>query len=238
MPFRALRKISGIPACRQAGLAALGMMKKIAIFDLFVYDIRRPYISIMSIAYTDLTKGVLFVMDGSPYEVIESHFLRMQQRKAVVQTKIRNLITGKILDRNFQQSDSFEEAEIEKENAEFVYSRRPPAGGQEFWFHKEGDPKSRFSLAAGIVGEQGKFLKSGTKVAAFLWEGKVIRMDIPIKMEFKVIEAPPAIRGNTAQGGTKAVTIEGGAKVNAPLFVNEGDTIRINTQTGEYVERV
>ena len=72
----------------------------------------------MSLAYTDLTKGVLFIMDGAPYEVLETHFLRMQQRKAVVQTKIRNLITGKILDRNFQASDFFEEAEIERKNAD------------------------------------------------------------------------------------------------------------------------
>ena len=71
-----------------------------------------------------------------------------------------------------------------------------------------------------------------------VFNNKVIKVDIPIKMEFKITEAPPAVRGNTAQGGTKVVTIEGGAKVNVPLFVNEGETIRINTQTGEYVERV
>ncbi|MDR3581817.1 MAG: hypothetical protein P4L67_00915, partial [Candidatus Pacebacteria bacterium] len=107
----------------------------------------------MALAYTDLTKGVLFIMDGSPYEVIETHFLRMQQRKAVVQTKIRNLITGKLLDRNFQASDSFEEAEIEKKNAIFIYQSKG-----EFWFHKEGNPKERFMIDADIVGTQGQFL--------------------------------------------------------------------------------
>jgi elongation factor P len=187
----------------------------------------------MSLAYTDLTKGVLFIMDGAPYEVLETHFLRMQQRKAVVQTKIRNLMTGKILDRNFQASDFFEEAEIEKKNVEFIYANRG-----EYWFHEAGNPKNRFPLGADVVGDQGKFLKPGTKVLTFLFDGKVIKVEIPIKMDFKIIEAPPAIRGNTAQGGTKQVTIEGGAKVNVPLFVNEGETIRINTQTGEYVERV
>ncbi|HVN26766.1 MAG TPA: elongation factor P [Candidatus Paceibacterota bacterium] len=187
----------------------------------------------MALAYTDLTKGVLFIMDGSPYEVIETHFLRMQQRKAVVQTRIRNLITGKLLDRNFQASDSFEEAEITKKNATFIYASRG-----EYWFHEEGNPKNRFSLSEELVGEQGRFLKPNTKVQTMIFNDKVINVEIPIKMEFKVTEAPPSIKGNTAQGGTKSVTIEGGAKVNVPLFVNEGETIRINTQTGEYVERV
>ena len=187
----------------------------------------------MSLAYTDLTKGVDFVLDGAPYEVLEMNFLRMQQRKAVVQTRIKNLITGKIVDRNFQASDNFEEADIERRNANFIYASKG-----EYWFHAEGDPKARFSLPEDIVGDQGRFLKPNTKVQTMVFEEKVIKLDIPIKMDFKVIEAPPAIRGNTAQGGTKQVTIEGGAKVNAPLFINEGDVIRINTQSGDYVERV
>ena len=185
------------------------------------------------LSYTDLTKGVLFIMDGAPYEVIDTHFLRMQQRKAVVQTKIRNLITGKLLDRNFQASDNFEEAEVERKSANFIYETK----GQ-YWFHEEGNPKNRFSLEADVVGEQGRFLKANTKVMTLVFEGRVIQVEIPVKMEFKVTEAPPAIKGNTAQGGSKMVTIEGGAKINAPLFINEGDMIRVNTQTGEYVERV
>ncbi len=201
----------------------------------------------MALAYTDLTKGILFILDGAPYEVLESHFLRMQQRKAVVQTKIRNLMTGKILDRNWQASDNFEEAEIERKPAMFIYYRDRGSPSQilpdktregEYWFHEEGNPKNRFSLAAELVGGQGQFLKPNTKVSTMVFNDRVIKVDIPIKMDFKVMEAPPTIRGNTAQGGTKSVTIEGGAKVNAPLFINEGDVVRINTQTGEYVERV
>jgi elongation factor P len=187
----------------------------------------------MALAYTDLTKGVLFIMDGAPYEVLETHFLRMQQRKAVVQTRIRNLITGKLLDRNFQASDSFEEAEIERKHAIFIYASKG-----EYWFHTENNPKDRFALGADVVGDQGQFLQPNLRVATMVFEDKVIKVDIPVKMDFKVVEAPPSIKGNTAQGGNKVVTIEGGAKVAAPLFINEGDTIRINTQTGDYVERV
>jgi elongation factor P len=190
------------------------------------------YHILVMLSYTDLTKGILFIMDGAPYEVLESHFLRMQQRKAVVQTRIRNLITGKVLDRNFQPSDSFEEAEIEKRPAVFIYANRG-----ECWFHEAGNPKNRFPLPAELLGDRAQFLKPDTKVTTMVFNGKVIKAELPIKMEFKVTEAPPAIRGNTAQGGTKQITLEGGAKVNAPLFINAGDMVRVNTETGEYVER-
>jgi elongation factor P len=187
----------------------------------------------MSLSYNDLTKGTLFILDGAPYEVIEMNFLRMQQRKATVQTRIRNLITGKLLDRNWQGSDTFEEAEVERKKAVFIYASKG-----EYWFHEEGNPKNRFSLSEEVVGTQGQFLKPNLMVSTWIFQEKVIKVEIPIKMDFKVVEAPPAIRGNTSQGGTKVVTIEGGAHVNAPLFINEGDVIKINTSTGEYVERV
>ena len=184
------------------------------------------------LSYTDLKKGVLFILDGNPYEVLEMNFLRMQQRKAVVQTKIRNLITGKVLDRNFQGSDNFEEAQIENKKAVFIYSHRG-----EYWFTEEGNPKNRFALSAETIGDSAPFLKANTQVETVSFEDKIIKVSLPVKIDFKVIEAPPSIKGNTAQGGSKVVTIEGGGKISAPLFINEGDIIRINTQTGQYVER-
>lgn len=185
------------------------------------------------LSYTDLTKGVLFVLDGQPYEVLEASFVRMQQRKAVAQTRIRNLATGKILDRTWQASDYFEEAEVARKKATFIYQSRG-----EYWFHEEGNPKARFSLSAELIGDQALFLKPNILVDTWVFEGKVIKIAMPIKMEYKVIEAPPSTKGNTAQGGNKVVTIEGGAKVNVPLFIEQDETIRVNTQTGEYVERV
>ena len=173
------------------------------------------------------------MLNGEPYEVLESNFLRMQQRKAVVQTKIRNLATGKILDRNWQASDEFEEAEVERKEANFIYAHRG-----EYWFTDPKNPKNRFSLPQEIIGNAAQFLKPDTKVMTMVFNEKVIKVAVPIKMDFEVIEAPPAIKGNTAQGGTKTVTLEGGASVNVPLFINTGDIIRINTETGEYVERI
>ena len=172
-------------------------------------------------------------MDNQPYEVLESNFLRMQQRKAVVQAKIRNLISGKVLDRNFQPSDHLEEIELEKKSAVFIYQNRG-----EFWFNEESNSKNRFSLPAEVVGTAGNFLKANTLISTVSFNDKIIKVVMPIKMDLKVTEAPPSIKGNTAQGGTKVVELETGAKISVPLFINTGDMIRVNTDTGEYTERV
>lgn len=186
------------------------------------------------LSYTELKKGLFIVLNGQPYEVLETSFLRMQQRKAVVQTKLKNLISGKVVDRSFQPSDEIEEADIEKKEAVFIYAR----GKQEYWFHESGNPKNRFKLSGEALGEAAQFLKANTTITTLLFNGSVINIRLPIKMDLKVTEAPPPVRGDTAQGGTKTVTLETGAKINAPLFINEGDIIRVNTETGEYVERV
>jgi elongation factor P len=117
--------------------------------------------------------------------------------------------------------------------ATFIYHNR----GQ-YWFNDKGNPKNRFFLTEEVIGNAGQFLKAATEVKAFKFKGKIINIELPIKVDLKVTEAPPAVRGDTAQGGTKTVTLETGAKVNVPLFINEGDIIRVNTASGEYTERV
>lgn len=181
----------------------------------------------------DLKAGTYFVYEGQPYVVLESHHLKMQQRRPVMQTRIKNLINGKVVERNFQQSDKFEEADIQKKEVKFIYSRR-----NEYWFHQKDNPADRFSLKEEFLGDAVKFLKPDTVVEALTFNDEIINISLPIKMDFKVIEAPPSIKGDTASGGVKQVSIETGAKVNAPLFIDQGDTIRINTQTGQYTERV
>jgi elongation factor P len=185
------------------------------------------------LSYSDLKKGILFVLDGAPYEVLEFSFLRMQQRKPVAQTKIKNLVTGKIVERNFHMNESFAEAEIEKEPLKFIYSNKG-----EFWFTLPNDPSKRFSLTEETIGQAAKFLKPNTEVISIKFGEKIIGVQIPVKMELTVKDAPPGFRGDTATGGSKSVTLETGAQINVPLFVNTGDVIRVNTETGEYVERV
>jgi len=185
------------------------------------------------INYNDLKPGTVFILDGQPYQVVEFSFLRMQQRKPVAQTKIKNLITGKVISRNFQHTESFAEAEINYREVKFLYNHRG-----KFVFCEISDPSKRFEISEEQIGEMAKFLKPNSDIQVMEFEDKIVNVLLPIKMEFKVIEAPPSIKGNTAQGGVKAIKLETGALINVPLFIDEGDIIRINTQTGEYVERV
>ncbi|MDP3934752.1 MAG: elongation factor P [Candidatus Giovannonibacteria bacterium] len=184
------------------------------------------------LSYTDLTKGVIFEMEGEPYLVLEYNFLRMQQRKPTVQTKLKNLITGKIVSKSFQGSDAYSAAEIEKQPITFLYENKG-----EFWFCEKNNPKNRFQLKEDILGGQGKFLKPNTEVLAYKFGDKIINIELPVKMEYKVTEAPPSYKGNTATGGSKTVKLENGLQIQVPMFINEDDIVRLNTETGEYVER-
>lgn len=185
--------------------------------------------------YNELRIGTIFTKneDPDPYQVLEYAFIRMQQRKPVAQLKIKNLITGKMLDYTAHQNEDFREIEIDQMPVVFIYRNK-----DQYWFNEKGNPKNRFFLTEGIVGSAGQFLKPSTEITAMKFGEKLISIKLPAKIDLKVTEAPPAIKGNTAQGGSKLVTLETGAKVNVPLFINEEDVIRINTQTGEYTERV
>jgi elongation factor P len=185
------------------------------------------------ISYNNLRPGVIFLLDGQPYQVLEFNFLRMQQRKPVAQTKIKNLISGKIISRNFQPSETFEEAEVIYRQVKFLYSHK-----DKFVFCEINDPSKRFELDQEQIGNMKLYLKPNNSIDVMEFNDKIININLPIKMDFRVIEAPPGIKGNTAQGGVKAVKIETGAMVNVPLFVNSGDIVKINTETGDYVERV
>lgn len=183
--------------------------------------------------YNELKPGKYITIDGQPYLVLEFNFLRMQQRKPVVQTKLKNLITNKAMERSFQQSDKFEEAEIETKPIKYLYNHRG-----EFWFCPENEPKDRFKIDESFVADYADLMKENMIIEAIMFNDKIIGVKMPVKVELKVVEAPPATKGNTAQGGTKQVKLETGATINVPLFVKEGDVIRINTETKQYVERV
>ena len=182
--------------------------------------------------YNEITLRKYIIYEGEPYEVIDSHVFRKQQRKPVNATKLRNLITGNIKEISFHQSEKVEEAELIKQDIKYLYNNRG-----EYWFAEVKDLSKRFSFPDSFIGEQGKFLKANSLVTALSFEDKIIGIKLPIKVELKVTDAPPAVKGDTAKGGNKVIKLETGASINAPLFINEGDVIRINTETGEYVER-
>src|SRR3990167_8751569 len=130
------------------------------------------------LAHTDLKKGVLIILDGQPCEVLEANFIKKAQRRPTVQTRIKNLITGSVLERSFQQGDVFEEAEISKLKAKFLYSHR-----DRFFFCEESNPSKRFELDASQVGEKAKFMKANQTIEALIFEEKIISVLVPIKVQ-------------------------------------------------------
>lgn len=184
--------------------------------------------------YNEVKPGVAVLVEGEPYVCTWNNIMQKQQRRPVNQTKLRHLIRGNVIEYSFQQSDKLQEAEIETKPAVFVFHDDRKG---DWVFHETKDKSKRFLVSDDKVGDSGQFLKANTEVETLWFEGNLFRVKLPIKMELKVKEAPPDVRGNTAQGGSKIVTLETGANINVPMFVKEGDIIRINTETGEYVER-
>lgn len=184
--------------------------------------------------YNDVKPGVAVIVDGEPYVCTWNNIMKKQQRRPVNQTKLRHIIKGNSIEYSFQQSDKLEEAEIETKSAVFVFHDERK---NEWIFHEASDRSKRFSVVDEQIGDSGRFLKPGTNVDTLSFDGRIFRVKLPIKIDLKVVEAPPDVRGNTAQGGSKVVTLETGATLTVPMFVKESDVIRINTDTGEYVER-
>lgn len=183
--------------------------------------------------YNEITAKKLIVLDGEPYEVIESHVARTQMRKPQNQTKIRNLISGKVISATFHASDKVEKADIENKEVKYLYASRG-----EFWFCEVKDPSKRFTLSETMLGGKQGFIKTNSIVVAMTFEDNVIGIRLPVKVDLLVKEAAPAVRGNTISGGSKQIILETGATLNVPMFINEGDLLRINTETGLYAERV
>jgi elongation factor P len=182
--------------------------------------------------YNEITERKYIIYEGQPYEVLSSHVFRKQQRKPVNATKLKNLITGKVTEVSFHQSEKVEEAEIQKKEVKFLYQNK----GQ-YWFCEISDPSKRFSIEESVVGFGGRFLKANSTIHILTFDEQIIGVKLPIKVDLKVTEAHDAVRGNTAQGATKQVVLETGATVNVPMFIKEGEIIKINTEDGLYVER-
>lgn len=185
------------------------------------------------LSYFDLRKGIQFVLDGQPYEVLEFSQMGKAQDVVVAKTRIKNLITQKVFNKNFHQGDTFKEAQIQKMPAKFIYSHR-----DKFVFSEIKNPANRFDFTKEQLEEVSKFLKPNQEVTVLVFDEKIINVSLPIKVELTVTDAPPSLRGDTAQGGSKPVTLESGGVINAPLFIETGDVLEVNTETGEYVRRI
>ena len=180
----------------------------------------------------EIKTGKIIQANNEPYLVTKTDHHKMGRGGAVLKTKLKNLINGSILDKTFQGNDRAEEANTEKKKANFMYSDEQNAN------FMDNETYEQFTIPLEQIGNKQKFLKQGAGIDVLYFKDKPVAIDLPIKMEFKVISAPPGVKGNSAGNVTKQIELETGAKINAPLFVNEGDAIRVNTETGEYVERV
>ena len=184
-----------------------------------------------SLDYTDIQQGVFFKLDGTVYETISSVFSKKSRQKGSNQVRIKNVTTGALLTKTLRTSDTLESVTPKKEDYVFVYVR-----GNEAVIHPVGEPSKRISVDADLL-PSSTLLPAGTPVTALVEDETILTLMPPIKIALRVTEAAPGVRGNTAQGGTKRVTVETGASIATPLFIEVGDCIRVNLTTGAYVER-
>jgi len=180
----------------------------------------------------DMKIGTIVLWENQPCQVIWSNRMRTAQRKPVMQTKLRNVITGKVYEYSFKFGEKIDEADVAREKASFLYA---DDAGTHFMnqetFETVDIPKE-------VTQEQEQFLKEGMEVSILKFNGQPVSIELPIKVELKVTEAPPDTKGNSGGNVTKPVKLETGLTVNAPMFIKEGDLLRVDTRTGEYVERV
>lgn len=181
---------------------------------------------------TDLKTGVAIVHEGELFVVADYQHSKMGRGGAVMRTKLRNIKTGALVDITFKGSDKLEEAELERHNCSFLYQE-----GDEYMF-MDSESFEQFSLQKNEVGNKSNFLKEGAEVQIMFYEGNPVSLELPIKMELRVVHTEPGVKGDTAQGGSKPATVETGAIITVPLFVKIDDVIRVNTVEGTYVERV
>lgn len=185
------------------------------------------------LSYSEIIQKKVIIFNDEPCLVLSCHIFRKQQRKPVNITKLKGLKSGRVLEQTFHVSETADEADLENRQVTFIY-RKPG----EYWFHITGKPAERFALKEDFIGDQGKYLKDRSEVQALVFDNEIIGIKFPIKVDLKVTEAMPAVKGNTSNSALKEVTLETGVKTMVPMFINEGDIVSINTETGDYSERM
>lgn len=183
------------------------------------------------LSITDLHNGTVFGMDGKPYLVVWSEHSKQGRGGAIMRTKIKDLLTGAMLDRTFKGSDAFDEVDIERKKCQYLYSE-----GNDCHF-MDNTSYDQFSLSKDVIGDKIDYLKEGMEIAIIMFENKPISIDMPIKVTYEIKYTEPGFKGNTQSATTKPATLETGAQIQVPLFVSIGDKIVVDTRDGSYVER-
>lgn len=181
---------------------------------------------------SDFRNGLSFILDNNIFQIIEFQHVKPGKGGAFVRTRLKNLNTGATIDKTFRAGEKMEQAILERKKMSFLYNQ-----GDEYVF-MDMESFDQITIPASVIGPQVKYLKDNTEVEVLSHNEKVLGVDLPMAMEFEVKETDPGLRGDTASGGSKPATLETGAVVNVPLFVNIGDKIRVDTRTDSYIERV
>ncbi|MEE8580419.1 MAG: elongation factor P [Myxococcota bacterium] len=186
----------------------------------------------MAIDTSHLRNGAKIEIDGVPFVVTYFQHVKPGKGGAFVRTKIQNLLTGRTVDRTFRSGEKLTEADVEERRMQYLYR-----DGDSLVF-MDNATYDQIPISKENVGEVRKFLKENTEVGILFWKGKPINIDLPAFIEATITSCDPGLKGDTATGGSKPATLETGAVVQVPLFIKEGETIRVDTRTGEYSERV
>lgn len=186
----------------------------------------------MAISTNDFRPGITVLIDGEIYMVLEAQHVKLGRGGAHVRTRLKHLLSGNVLERNFRAGEEFEQAIVERRPYQFLYRQ-----GDEFVF-MEAETYDQVALSAEQVGDVAQFLKDGTEVTLVFHEDQPLMVELPTAVELRVVETDPGVRGDTASGGSKPAKLETGAVIQVPLFINVGDLIRVDTRTGRYIERV
>lgn len=186
----------------------------------------------VALSTADFKTGLTLEYEGKVFQLLDFQHVKPGKGGAFVRSRLRNLQTGATIEKTWRAGDSMDQAIVERRTVEFLYR-----DGDDLMF-MDMDDFEQLSLPAKDAGDVAKFLKDNTPVQLTTWKGKTLAVEPPQTMEFVVSQTDPGLKGDTAQGGSKPATIETGATITVPLFVNEGETIRVDTRTGSYLERV
>ncbi len=184
------------------------------------------------IASGDFRPGIVIELDGELYAVVETHHHKRAQRQAFVRARLRHLKTGAVLERNFTSDEVVPQASLDRKVMQFLYRH-----GDDYVM-MDRQTFEQLALPAQILGDAVGYLKDNTDVTVVFYEGRPIAVELPNSVELEVVDTAPGVRGDTVSGGTKPARLETGITVQVPLFVSVGDRIRVDTRTGEYLERV
>lgn len=180
----------------------------------------------------DLRVGVKLLVDGDPYVVVDSDFVKPGKGQAFTRARVRNLRTGRVVEKTWKSNESAESADVEDRDLEYLYA------DDEFWHFMDNSNFEQLQASETAMADTKKWLKGNEKCIVTLWNGVPLVVTPPNFVELKITQTDPGVRGDTATGGTKPATLETGAVVKVPLYMEEGEILKIDTRTGEYVSRV